>query len=77
MLSFDQFINESKDHEFESIEKGDIVRYDATRYEVEKVNSGSLVLASKRNSVKVNKNMWNQRNGKILEKKKDSKKDEK
>lgn len=77
MLSFNQFINESKDHEFESIEKGDIVRYDATRYEVEKVNSGSLVLASKRNSVKVNKNMWNQRNGKILEKKKDSKKDEK
>jgi hypothetical protein len=77
MLSFDQFINESKDHEFESIEKGDIVRYDATRYEVEKVNSGSIVLASKRNSVKVNKNMWNQRNGKILEKKKDSKKDEK
>ena len=77
MLSFNQFINESKDHEFESIEKGDIVRYDATRYEVEKVNSGSIVLASKRNSVKVNKNMWNQRNGTILEKKKDSKKDEK
>ena len=77
MFSFNQFVNESKDHEFESIEKGDIVRYDATRYEVEKVNSGSIVLASKRNSVKVNKNMWNQRNGKILEKKKDSKKDEK
>ena len=76
MLNFNQFVNESKDHEFESIEKGDLVRY-AARFEVKKVNDGSIVLAGKNSDVKVNKNMWKQRNGIIIEKKKDSNKDEK
>lgn len=77
MLNFNQFVNESKDHEFESIEKGDLVRYAATRFEVKKVNDGAIVLAGKHGDVRVNKNMWKQRSGTILEKKKDSNKDEK
>jgi hypothetical protein len=77
MFSFNQFVNESKDHEFESIEKGDLVRYAATRYEVKKVNDGSIVLDGKHGDLRVNKNMWKQRNGIIIEKKKDSNKDEK
>jgi hypothetical protein len=77
MFSFNQFVNESKDHEFESIEKGDLVRYAATRYEVKKVNDGAIVLDGKHGDVKVNKNMWKQRGGIIIEKKKDSNKDEK
>jgi len=77
MLNFNQFINESKDNEFESIEKGDIVRYAASRYKVKKVNDGAIVLDGKHGDVRVNKNMWNQRNGIIIEKNKDSNKDEK
>lgn len=77
MLNFNQFVNESKDNEFESIEKGDLVRYAATRFEVKKVNDGAIVLDGKHGDVRVNKNMWKQRNGTILEKKKDSNKDEK
>ena len=77
MLNFNQFINESKEHEFESIEEGDLVRYAATRFEVKKVNSGAIILDSKYGDIRVNKNMWKQRAGIILEKKKDSNKDEK
>ena len=77
MLNFNQFVNESKEHEFESIEEGDLVRYAATRFEVKKVNPGAIILDSKYGDIRVNKNMWKQRAGIIIEKKKDSNKDEK
>jgi hypothetical protein len=76
MLNFKQFVNESKDHDFDSIEKGDVVLLIGHRYTVKKVGSGVIVLDGKNKELRVNKGMWKERNGKIQEKKKGSKKDE-
>ena len=77
MLNFNQFINESKDNEFESIEKGDIVRWMGSRYQVKKASDGAITIEGRSKDIQINKGMWKERGGVIIEKKKDSNKDEK
>lgn len=71
MLSFNQFISESKDNDFESIEAGDIIRIAGFRKKVTKVGDGIIHLGSS----KINKGQWKEKHGAIIEKGKD--KDEK
>jgi preprotein translocase subunit YajC len=77
MLNFDQFVNESKDHDFESIKKGDHVLWMGGRYAVKKAADGVIVLEGRGKDIRVNKGMWKQRGGSIVEKKEDSHNDEK
>ena len=77
MLNFNQFINESKDNEFESIEKGDIVRWMGSRYQVKKASDGAITIEGRSKDIPISKGMWKERGGVIIEKKKDSNKDEK
>lgn len=77
MLNFNQFVNESKDHEFNSIEKNDIVNWKGTKYKVKKAGSGVIQLPRRQgnDTIKVNLGQWNQYGGKLVEKAK--KEDEK
>jgi len=77
MLNFNQFINESKDNEFESIEKGDTIRWMGTRCQVKRATDGVITIAGKNKDIQINRGMWKERGGVIIEKKKDSNKDEK
>lgn len=77
MLDFNQFINESKDHEFESIEKNDTIRWMGTRYKVKKAKDGIITIDGKNKEIQINKGMWKERGGVIIEKKEDSNKNEK
>jgi hypothetical protein len=77
MLNFNQFVNESKDHEFYSIEKNDTVNWKGTKYKVKKAGDGVIHLPRKQgnDTLKVNKGQWNQYGGRLIEKAK--KEDEK
>lgn len=75
MLNFNQFINESKDHEFDSIEKDDIINWAGSRYTVKKAGHGVIILDGRSRDIKINKGMWKERGGKVIEKSK--KEDEK
>ncbi len=76
MLNFNQFVNESKDHEFDSIEKGDTVNWTGAKYKVKKAGDGIIVIEGRSRDIRINKGMWKERGGSIV-KKKDSKDDEK
>lgn len=76
MLNFSQFVNESKDHEFDSIEKNYVINWDGTKYKVEKANHGIIIVKGRSGNIKINKGMWKERGGTII-KKNDSDKDEK
>jgi hypothetical protein len=76
MLSFNQFINESREEErkgkefqFSNINAGDLVRYHGSRYEVEKVLPTIIHL---KKGPKFNKHQWDTRNGEILKKAEDN-----
>ncbi len=69
MLNFNQFINESKDTEFESIEKGDTIRWMGTRYQVKRVKDGAITIDGKNKDIQINRGMWKERGGVIIEKK--------
>jgi hypothetical protein len=64
MLNFNQFINESKDHEFDSIDAGDTVQWAGSTRKVTKVGNSIIHIGT----TKVNKGQWKQRDGKIIEK---------
>lgn len=71
MLNFNQFINESKDNEFDRINVGDTVRVAGFRKKVTKVGYGIIHLGS----MKINKGQWIEKHGALIEKADD--KDEK
>jgi hypothetical protein len=62
MLSFNQYLNESKKSEFESIEVGDTVQWAGSTKKVTKVDDGVIHIGK----TKVNKAMWRQRDGKVI-----------
>lgn len=66
MLNFNQFINESKDHEFDLIDAGDTVQWAGSTRKVTKVGHGIIHIGT----TKINKGQWKQRDGKIIEKSK-------
>jgi hypothetical protein len=65
MLNFNQFLNESKDNEFDDLEAGDKIQYAGTTCIIKKVGHGIIHLPDDK---KVNRSQWNQRNGRLIEK---------
>jgi hypothetical protein len=45
LRNFNQFINESKEDEFRSLEKNDVILYDATRYKVNSANDFTISIS--------------------------------
>ncbi len=72
MFNFNQFINESKDHEFDSLEVGDNVQIGGKTYPIEKIGYGIIHLPSKYGDIKVNKNQWRERGGRVIKKNKNN-----
>lgn len=70
MFNFNQFVNENKDHEFDSLEVGDKVQFAGTKYTIKKIGYGIIHLPEKYGDIKVNKNQWRERSGKVIEKNK-------
>jgi hypothetical protein len=48
-----------------------------TRYQVKRVKDGAITIDGKNKDIQINRGMWKERGGVIIEKKKDSNKDEK
>ena len=71
MLSFNQFINESEDNDFDKIDAGDIVRWMGSKVEVEKRVGLSIKIGTRL----VSKSQWKERGGVLIEKR--TKKNEK
>lgn len=70
ILTFNQYINENKNDDFDAIEVNDTVQWAGTTQKVKKVSYGVLHLEKS----KVNKAMWNERNGKLVKKAKEDEK---
>jgi hypothetical protein len=64
--TFCQFINESKDNDFDAIKVGDHVRVSGTKYKVEDRTDYVLHLKGEKVSIKVNKSQYLQKDGKKL-----------
>ena len=77
MFNFNQFVNESKDDEFNSIKANDLVIWRGTRYKVKKAGHGIIHLPKKDgdDTIKISLGQWKQYGGRIIEKTK--KEDEK
>jgi hypothetical protein len=80
MLSFNQFINESKEKEekdsFDSLKKGDTVQWSAKTSKILKVDhKNNIVYISGQGDreIMVNKNQWIKGNGKLKSTNKDDK----
>jgi hypothetical protein len=71
MLSFNQFINESEDNDFDKIDAGDIVRWKGSKVEVEKRVGLSIKIGNRL----ISKSQWKERGGELIEKR--AKKNEK
>lgn len=70
VLTFNQFINENKNTDFDSIEVGDTVQWAGRTQKVKKVSYGVLQLEQ----TKVNRGMWNEQDGKVIKRAKDDEK---
>lgn len=70
VLTFNQYINENKNTDFESIEVNDTVQWAGKTQKVKKVSYGVLHLAQ----TKVNKAMWKEQDGKLIKKANDDEK---
>lgn len=68
MLNFDQFLNESKDHEFDTLETGDKIQFAGKTYTIKKVGHGIIHIPGKDSTIKVNKGQWKERGGRLIEK---------
>jgi hypothetical protein len=70
MFNFNQFVNESKDHEFNSIDANDIVNWKGAKYKVKKVGHGIIHLPKREgtDTIKVSLGQWKQYSGKLIEK---------
>jgi len=68
MLSFNQFINESKDHPFESIKKGSTILWAGGKHKVTSASHGIITIPGKVRPITINKNQWNERSGQIIKK---------
>jgi hypothetical protein len=66
MLNFNQFVNESKDHEFDSIKKGDTIRWVGAKYTVKKAGDGIIIIKGHSKDIRINKGMWKQKSGEII-----------
>jgi hypothetical protein len=75
MLNFNQFINESKDHEFDTLEAGDKIQFAGKTYTIKKSSHGIIHIPGKEGDIKVNKGQWKERGGRVIEK--SNKEDEK
>lgn len=64
--TFYQFINESKDNSFDTIEVGDTVRIAGTKYKVEDRTDYVLYLKGDKVDIKVSKAQYLQKDGKKL-----------
>ena len=76
LYNFNQFINESKEDEFRSLKKGDVILYAGARYTVKSANEYSISLTplkraagdSSNKSLKANLAQYKERGGGIIEK---------
>ena len=68
MLSFNQFINESKDHPFESIKKGSTIFWAGGKHKVTSASHGIITIPGKVRPITINKNQWKERSGQIIKK---------
>lgn len=75
LYNFNKFINESKEDEFRSLKKGDIILYSATRFEVKKADEYQIALSPVKKvegepfkTVKVNLSQYKEKGGGIIQK---------
>jgi hypothetical protein len=61
MLNFNQFVNESKDNDFDSIKKGDTIRWVGSKHTVKKAGDGIILIQIGSKSIRINKGMWKER----------------
>lgn len=71
MLNFNQFVNESKDHDFDSLEAGDKIQVSGKTSIIKKVGHGIIHIPGKDRDMKISKSQWNQGNGRIIKKRED------
>ncbi len=75
LYNFNQYINESKEDEFRSLEKGDIILYAGARYKVKTANEYAISLTpikkaqgADNKALKANLAQYKERGGGIIEK---------
>ena len=61
MLSFNQFIHDSKDHPFEYIKKGSIILWAGGKHKVTNASHGIITIPGKVRDITINKNQWKER----------------